>query len=254
MQYLYCNPDGFYSSTEASNDLLFTEGKDVSPLLVELKIKLKRLLGEGDVCSPLGFRLTEENSRNIVLSNDSVPVSADWNNKNFFQKYIDVLCGSKIGWGGYLENRAFYRRSEVFSGEETHRNIHLGIDVWTEANTPLYAIYDGEIYGFANNFAMGDYGYTIILRHTVRDVVFYSLYGHLSEFNFSKLKTGMLVKKGDLIAKIGTYTENGNWPPHLHFQIMTSMFALMTDFPGVCFDWQKPFFETICLNPESILF
>ncbi|MFN3917113.1 MAG: peptidoglycan DD-metalloendopeptidase family protein [Flavobacteriales bacterium] len=254
MQHLYCNSNGFYSSHELKFDALFTESEQVSFLLEESKTKLKKIVRERDWFSPLGFKLTDKNSRNIVLSKDSVPADADWNDMVFFQNYINTFCNSKIGWGGYLENRVFYLRSEVFLGEHTHRNIHLGIDIWTESNTPIYAIYDGEIYGFANNSSMGDYGYTIILKHSIDDDVFYSLYGHLSSFNFNKLKVGMPVKKGELIAKIGEYAENGNWPSHLHFQIMTSMFELRADFPGVCFDWQKPFFETVCLNPESILF
>jgi len=28
------------------------------------------------------------------------------------------------------------------------------------------------------------------------------------------------VKAGDLICHVGPYPENGDWPPHLHFQLM----------------------------------
>ena len=39
------------------------------------------------------------------------------------------------------------------------------------------------------------------------------------------------VKKGDVIAEIANYPENGNWATHLHFQIMLSMLDYETDYP-----------------------
>ena len=40
-------------------------------------------------------------------------------------------AGKTYGYGGYLEKRDIYRRSEVFATAlEDFRNIHLGIDIW----------------------------------------------------------------------------------------------------------------------------
>ena len=197
--------------------------------------------------------MSADNSTKIDLSVHAIPPDADWNDKNFFDAYINKLCDSKIGWGGYLENREFYKRSAVFSGEETHRNIHLGVDLWMPENTPVYAIEKGEVYGFAYNDNPADYGHTIIVKHEVENSSFFSLYGHLSSWNFDKLQVGKPIAKGQKIAELGGYHENGNWPPHLHFQLITDMHSLKSDFPGVCFEWQQPYFEEVCPNPTPFI-
>jgi murein DD-endopeptidase MepM/ murein hydrolase activator NlpD len=46
-----------------------------------------------------------------------------------------------------------------------------------------------------------------------------------------KLYKGQVVKKGEIIATLGNITENGGWPPHLHFQIMRYILDWEGDFP-----------------------
>jgi murein DD-endopeptidase MepM/ murein hydrolase activator NlpD len=62
----------------------------------------------------------------------------------------------------------------------------------------------------------------------------YSLYGHLSRKSLEGLTVGMPVKKDEQIATLGDNTENGQWPPHLHFQLMFDMEGKFGDYPGVC--------------------
>ena len=50
---------------------------------------------------------------------------------------------------------------------------------------------------------------------------------------FEKTKSWTVNKKGDWIGEIGDYKVNGNWPPHLHFQIMTTLINEVDNFPGV---------------------
>src|SRR3954465_8761491 len=86
---------------------------------------------------------------------------------NAFSKYIEELLGEKYtyGIGGYDEHRTIYSRSNVFDGEEEPRRLHLGIDIWGEAGTPVFAPLDGSVHSFAFNDHYGDYGATIILFH-----------------------------------------------------------------------------------------
>ncbi|MCH8948156.1 MAG: hypothetical protein IH789_11120 [Acidobacteria bacterium] len=50
------------------------------------------------------------------------------------------------------------------------------------------------------------------------------------------LDPGDPVEAGQTIARVGPYPENGDWPPHLHFQIMTDLLAFEGEFPGVAVD------------------
>ena len=74
-----------------------------------------------------------------------------------------------------------------------------------------------------NNALKFDYGPTIVLEHKInKDIKFYTLYGHLSKECLNSLKVGQRLKKGQIFADIGNYPINGNWSPHLHFQIIFS--------------------------------
>ena len=77
-----------------------------------------------------------------------------------------VSNNAKVAYGGYLETRSIYQRSTYFNQEnpETERNIHLGVDLWIEAGTPIYAPLEGTLHSFKNNTNYGDYGPTIILK------------------------------------------------------------------------------------------
>jgi 4-aminobutyrate aminotransferase-like enzyme/Ser/Thr protein kinase RdoA (MazF antagonist) len=155
--------------------------------------------------------------------------------------------------GGYLETRPVYSTNafkiESNNGPE-YRTYHLGMDFWLKENTAVHAICDGEIVSFINNDIEKDYGPTIIIKHTISDdLIFYSLYGHLSKESLVSLKKGAKIKKGDCIAFIGIETENGNWPPHLHFQIIFDLFGYETNFPGVCSPSQLKVWSSICPDP-----
>jgi murein DD-endopeptidase MepM/ murein hydrolase activator NlpD len=48
--------------------------------------------------------------------------------------------------------------------EETEeRNIHIGLDLWIKAGTPILSALDGKIHSFISA-GFGDYGPTIILE------------------------------------------------------------------------------------------
>ena len=170
--------------------------------------------------------------------------------------------GKKVGIGGYFENRVIYRRSSHFQALEEARSVHLGTDVWVEALTPIFAPFDGVVHSFQFNDHFGDYGPTIILEHSFDEKLphlptfyptLYTLYGHLSLSSLTDLTVGKQIKRGDVIAWVGDFPENGDWPPHLHFQVLTDMLGNWGDFPGVCAQKEVAFYQTICLNPLDFL-
>ena len=151
-------------------------------------------------------------------------------------------AGVKCLVGGYKENREMYRRSELFdkslSGEkqaiEEPRSLHLGIDIWSDAGTKIYAPLGGMVHSFAYNNHFGDYGATIILQHQLETINFYTLYGHLALKDIESLRSGRFFTRGEQFAHFGEPAENGNWPPHLHFQVIIDILNYEGDYPGVC--------------------
>ncbi len=163
--------------------------------------------------------------------------------------------GARYAVGGYGELRTMYGRSEVFDaagpGDEPRR-FHLGTDIWGEAGTPVYCPLGGMVHSFAMNGANGDYGATIILLHQLDGHAFYSLYGHLSKADLA-LTTGTYFNRGQLIGHFGEPHENGNWPPHLHVQLIRDMELREGDYPGVCRYSEREKYLANCPDPELVL-
>lgn len=162
--------------------------------------------------------------------------------------------GASVAYGGYLEVRNIYKRSQHFNKQDQEeRNIHLGIDLWCKAETSIYTPIEGQVHSFKNNTNFGDYGPTIILKHTIKCVTFYTLYGHLSLESIQNLNVGQTFRKGDEIGTLGDETTNGNYPPHLHFQIIKDLQGNIGDYPGVCSKKDLEFYKENCLNPNLLL-
>ena len=149
-----------------------------------------------------------------------------------------------------MEKRALYRPSTNFKNEANERDIHLGLDFWSNALTTIYAPLDGIVHSFKYNDAHLDYGATIILQHKLDGLVFYTLYGHLTLASLNNLKKGILIKKGTPFTAMGEPHENGGWVPHLHFQIIKDMMGKEGDFPGVASEKEIEFYSKNSPNPN----
>lgn len=167
---------------------------------------------------------------NNELSADTVANTSQFNTW-VSQKLYDNNC--RYGIGGYMEHRTLYARSELFNADDEPRRLHLGVDIWADAGTPVYAPIAGTIHSFRDNNNHGDYGPTIILMHQLGDLQLYTLYGHLSRRDLVDLHAGDKIEKGQQLGTFGNVDENGHWPPHLHFQLMFDMGGNYGDYPGV---------------------
>ena len=176
-----------------------------------------------------------------------------------FTEYINQLLENKKARymiGGYDEHRTVYSNSKVFDGKtqgEEPRRLHLGIDIWGKPNTAVMAPLHGMIHSFAFNNRPGDYGVTIILTHQLQGISFYTLYGHLSLNSIKNLREGDTIMKGDIFAEFGIPAENGQWPPHLHFQVINDIGEWNGDYPGVCKYSEKEKYLNNCPDPDLIL-
>jgi len=174
---------------------------------------------------------------------------------NTFTTIVEQMLqteNAEVGIGGYLENRVIYRRSQLFEEEEP-RSLHLGIDIWAPAGISVFSPLPATVHSFQDNANFGDYGPTIILQHQLDGTTFYTLYGHLNRSSLKDLYEGKAVAKGEKIAEFGPFPENGDWPPHLHFQIISDLKGMKGDFPGVCKPSEKESFQKLCPNPNLIL-
>ena len=180
-----------------------------------------------------------------------------------FSTYVNnKLSGvnAKYGIGGYGEDRILYKRSDHFqlpglasTKEGAARSIHLGIDIWGAAGTKVFVPVGGTVHSFAFNDAFGDYGATIILQHQLDTIVFFTLYGHLSLADLANLQEGKYISRGELLAHFGEPKENGDWPPHLHFQIINDLRLWRGDYPGVCTIEESEKYLSNCPNPDLML-
>ncbi|MGM0581157.1 MAG: peptidoglycan DD-metalloendopeptidase family protein, partial [Bacteroidota bacterium] len=68
-----------------------------------------------------------------------------------------------------------------------------------------------------------------------------------------KLAIGDEIKKGEKFSELGPFPENGDWPPHLHFQLISDMKDLKGDFPGVCAPSELEQFKKLCPDPNGFL-
>ena len=205
-----------------------------------------------------GFSL--EDYRHIDLSVHNTELSqAQLDAPEAFQDYLDSFLRKqegKVAWGGYNEPRGLYKRSGLFSSAEEEdliRNRHIGIDIWAPAGTVVLAVLDGKIHSFQDNNNFGDYGPTIILEHETEAGNFYTLYGHLERKSLKQLKIGQEVKQGEQIAILGSPSENGNYAPHLHFQVILDLQGKAGDYPGVASKKELRFYLQNCPDPNLLL-
>lgn len=157
------------------------------------------------------------------------------------------------GIGGYMEHRTLYARSELFNTAERPRRLHLGVDIWAHAGTPVYAPLEGIVHSFQDNDHFGDYGPTIILQHNLDGLILHTLYGHLNRESLSRLAAGKPIAKDEQIAVLGNQEVNGHWPPHLHFQMMFDIEGKQGDYPGVGYYSEKENYLKNIPDPNLIL-
>jgi 4-aminobutyrate aminotransferase-like enzyme/Ser/Thr protein kinase RdoA (MazF antagonist) len=166
-------------------------------------------------------------------------------------------AGAVVAVGRYDEARPLYRGEMFESGShviDERRTIHLGIDLFAKAGVPVCAPLDGTVHIVANNARPQDYGPMIILRHvTDAGSAFFSLYGHLGEDALEGLSPGDNVSRGQRIASVGAPPSNGDWPPHLHFQIIVDLLEMGSDFPGVGYVSQRAVWRSLSPDPNPIV-
>jgi len=142
-------------------------------------------------------------------------------------------AGADFAIGLYGEDRAVYK-GDAFDMPGARRTVHLGVDLFAPAGEPVHAPFAGKVAFIHDDAVAYGFGPTVLLEHrTDGGDVFWTLYGHLSRRSVQKLSIGQPVAKGEAFASFGAAEENGNWSPHLHFQVVTDHLGLEGRMHGV---------------------
>lgn len=138
-----------------------------------------------------------------------------------FQQTLENTMAPVYSWGfsPYLE-----RRDTLLAGcpqmAAEKRYYHLGMDIIVPVATALYAPLHSVVEVSGYEAGEGNYGAFVLLRHEgKRFAPFFSLYGHLNRQSLPTV--GQVFFAGEMFAKVGDFSENGNWFHHTHLQIIT---------------------------------
>jgi hypothetical protein len=207
----------------------------------------------GGFAPVLACGLSSAPKKTLALGDAVIRSRADWSAAIEAAGAVD----GDVTIGRYAEARAVYDTkayASIFDPRD-RRNVHLGIDLGVPAGTAVHAPLEGTVHSFADNDIPGDYGPTIILEHHPRGLAtaFYTLYGHLQRRSLDGLGRRQSVARGQRIGWIGEDHENGGWPPHLHFQIITDLLGLEGNFFGVGEAGKLGLWTSLCPDPNLIL-
>lgn len=211
------------------------------------------------VASPLPFDLNTHRCLRLDLSGGSATLRGiDAADTAAFSAAVNAqiaAAGADYAAGGYAENRALYRLSPAFgdADREEPRTLHLGIDLWLAAGTPVHAVLGGVVHSTQDNARFGDYGPTLILQHDAAGRRFHTLYGHLARRTLAQIAVGQTIANGEQLGWLGEPPENMGWPPHLHFQVIGDLGGRSGDYPGVCKPSEAAHWLANCPDPNLLL-
>ena len=210
--------------------------------------------------TPIGTPLDGKNSVIVDVSVGSVDVISPYHladHRAFGVLVAEKLAaaGAKIGIGRYNEARLIYSGDQYLTHDHESRTVHLAIDLFLDAGSPILSVCDGVVHSFKDNALPYDNGPTIVIEHptTPDGPPFYILYSHMTRDSLDGLYVGKPMKKGEQIGKVGAYPDNGGWPPHLHFQLIVDMMDEKGDLFGVAPPSKRDVWLSICPNPNLIL-
>lgn len=238
----------------------FREAAGVEP--VPASAKVRAYLGRVACAPVLGVDLAVEPSIVLDLSIASPMLDGDQRRNDEPSLTRAVFgamddAGVRVAIGRYDEPRLLYVTPAFALGDrptDEHRTIHIGLDLFMPAGTPVYAPLDAVVHAFHDNATLLDYGPVIILRHAMDDGgEFFTLYGHLSKESLHGLSIGKPIRAGEQFASLGSPAVNVGWSPHLHLQVMTDLLGLDTDFPGVARPTQRRVWTALCPDPNLIV-
>lgn len=85
--------------------------------------------------------------------------------------------------------------------------------------TEVHSFMAGVVHSAGYNAEAGDYGNVLVTEHELNGVRLWALFGHLDSQSSRQWKAGDSFQRGECLGRFGDESENGGWPPHVHFQL-----------------------------------
>jgi len=192
-----------------------------------------------------------------LVSSDPRDNEAEPLGRRIFERM--ATAGAVVGAGGYDEARLIYAGGgDTAQVRDEQRTVHVAIDLTLPAGSPLYAPLDGVVHGVEDAAARHDYGPVVVLRHDIPveaggPLSFFTLYGHLSRASLIDLPVGRMVRRGERFAEIGSPPTNGEWWPHVHFQVITDLLDVACNVDGVVLASRRAVWRSLCPDPNLLL-
>jgi hypothetical protein len=124
------------------------------------------------------------------------------------------------------------------------------VDYWASDGTDIYLPCDAMLWSKKDNQNYLDYGPTLIFKLLIPNEHFtFMLFGHLSRNSLNIHELQDTVNAGTRIGSLGNETENGQWPPHLHLQLMKTINTPDGDYPGLCDENTLADYRSNCPEP-----
>ncbi|MFW8633866.1 aminotransferase class III-fold pyridoxal phosphate-dependent enzyme [Cribrihabitans pelagius] len=265
------NPDDPYVTISQAPAWRFLEGSSVNAGLINARLRAACGLPVAEGADRvLAFLETERGRFAPLMGQDlgGVPMgslsveNSTWPQDPFHMPPEEAArAGAEFGtglWLGYYnEPRLIYAEPAFRKGPwkaSNRRTVHLAVDGFAPAGTPLYAPLEGTVFAVENRDSHLDYGGVIILRHeTPAGDAFYTLYGHLDPECCGRLTPGDRIARDEAFCRLGDATQNGGWAPHVHFQLALSTQGMESDWPGVADPDELELWHALCPNPAPLL-
>lgn len=204
-----CDSNGLNCELEEAGDLLkyrheCTERGKISPGLSDETNQIENgsfCLGDSEEKALYAIYLIDLSLQNLFDNRDK-----------YITTKIDLASPNSGNWPvvGYKEiSSGFGPRLDPFTGAPT---FHSGIDIPAPLGTPIVATFDGIIKTTNPDNKCGIGTFIDFINSSSTGA---ALYCHLSKLN---VKTGDLVRKGQIIGEIGSTGYSTG--PHLHFEII----------------------------------
>jgi len=194
--------------------------------------------GDRPAAVVLGIDLKNVSVLDISVAGKNAPSNPlQFDMRDFTRRVEESADSVGVAIGRYGEPRLIYTHPSFRVAEHPssdRRTIHLGLDIFAEAGTAIHTPYAGVVRHVGIAAEDLDYGGYVCVEHaTAHGDPFFTFYGHLAREAAKRLSVGQSLRKGEQIGQLGTPSENGGWPPHLHLQLGLVDIATVGTWPGV---------------------
>lgn len=151
--------------------------------------------------------------------------------------------------GRYDEDRPYDYVQPLFGARRT---LHVGVDLGAPAGTTVHSFTDAVVEHAGYNPDPGDYGHVVVTKQRWFGRWLWALYGHLSAATLLHVRPGKTLPRGAVLGWLGAPAENGQWPPHLHFQLSVQR-PETHDLPGVVARGEREQALLLYPDPRTVL-